>query len=236
MSETCSNLFPDMAELVPPAAKGCASVQHLTVDAEGGRTISYVYGEFKHPSPAGTYATLRLTNDAGESQVMMSDFHYERITCEEVVLRAHGDVLIAGLGLGMILHPILKKDEVRSVTVIEKFQDVVDLISPTLPDDSRLAIITGDIFLWQPPDGRCYDVIWFDIWPDVEASRLSEMAELHRRFAPYWNNSDPRGWMESWHRRETLEAVQRQELRQMESQTSAGDESKPDPLEAQVGQ
>ena len=48
------NMFPEMAELVPPGAKGCASVQHITVDVEGGRTASYVYGEFRNPSPPGT--------------------------------------------------------------------------------------------------------------------------------------------------------------------------------------
>jgi len=230
MDEMWGDLFPEMALLVPQSAKGRASVRHITVDAEGGRTASYVYGEFKNPSPPGTYITLRLTNDAGESQVMMSDFHYERATCVEVVRRAHGDVLIAGLGLGMILHPILQKQEVRSVTVIEKFQDVVDLISPTLPRDSRLTLITDDIFRWQPPDGRRYDVIWFDIWPDIEACRLPEMRQLHRRFRPYLNDSNPQCWMESWHRRETSEAMWRQKLRQMESQAGAGDKTKPNLL------
>jgi hypothetical protein len=220
-------MFPEMSELVPPCAKGCASVRHLAVDAEGGRTASYVYGEYKDPSPAGTYVTLRLMNDAGQSQVMMSDFVYERATCVEVVERAHGDVLIAGLGLGMILHPILKKREVRSVTVIEKFQDVVDLISPTLPHDPRLTIITDDIFLWEPPAGCRYDVIWFDIWPDIEASRLIEMRKLHRKYRPHTNSSNPQHWMESWHRRETYEGVRRQKTRQMGLQAAAGDRSNP---------
>ncbi|HYN14459.1 MAG TPA: hypothetical protein VES66_01550 [Terriglobales bacterium] len=216
-----TNLFPEMAELVPQSAKGRASVQHVTVDAEGGRTACYVYGEFKNPSPTGTYVSLRVMNDAGQPQVMMSDFHYERATCVEVVRRAHGDVLIAGLGLGMILHPILKKQEVRSLTVVEKFQDVVDLISPTLPNDPRLTLITDDIFRWKPRDGRRYDVIWFDIWPDIEACRLREMRQLHRRFRPLSNDSNPHCWMESWHRRETSEAMRRQELRQMESQAAS---------------
>jgi hypothetical protein len=197
------NMFPEMAELVPPCAKGRASVQHITVDVEGGRTASYVYGEFRDPSPPGTYATLRLTNDAGEPQIMMSDFHYERVTCEEVVRRAHGDVLIAGLGLGMILHPILKIEAVRSVTVIEKYQDVVDLVLPTLPVSEKLTVLLDDICTWKPPRGRRYDVIWFDIWPDIEATRLPEMTRLHRRFWRRLNRANPECWMESWHRRET---------------------------------
>jgi hypothetical protein len=235
MSETWINSFPDMAAVVPQSAKGCASVQHLTIDAPSGRTISWAYGEFKTPSPAGTYATLRIANNDGKPQVvMMSDFYYERETCEEVVKRAHGDVLIAGLGLGMILHPILAKPEVRSVTVIEKYQDVVDLISPTLPADPRLTITTADIFEWQPSNGRLYDIIWFDIWPDIEASRLPEMRELRRRFLPYWNDSNPKSWMESWHRRETLEGLWREKLLKMKTRAVAADKSNTDSSQSPV--
>ncbi len=93
----------------------------------------------------------------------MTDFLYERLTCVEVVERAHGDMLIAGLGLGMILHPILSNPEVNSLTVIEKYPDVIDLISPTLPRDPRVRVITDDIFTWGPPSNARYDVIWFDI-------------------------------------------------------------------------
>ena len=217
MNDAGEVVFPEMARLVPQAAKGRASVQHITVDAEGGRTACYVYGEFKNPSPPGTYASLRVKIDSGEPLVMMSDFYYERATCEGVVRRAHGDVLIAGLGLGMILHAILKKPSVQSVTVIEKFQDVVDLISPSLPRDSRLTVVTADIFEWKPPDGRCYDVIWFDIWPDIEPCRLPEMKQLSCRFHPYLNHANPHCWMESWHRLETSEAMWRQKLLQNKS-------------------
>jgi hypothetical protein len=214
------DLFPEMANLVPERAQGRASVQHITVDAEGGRTACYVYGEFKNPSPPGTYVSLRVTNDAGESQVMMSDFHYERATCEEVVRRAHGDVLVAGLGLGMILHPILKKESVRAVTVIEKYQDVVDLVLPTLPTSEKLKVLLDDIYTWKPRRGKCYDVIWFDIWPDIEATRLPEMARLHRRFRRYLNRANPACWMESWHRQETRRIARRQRNHKLQTAQS----------------
>jgi hypothetical protein len=215
------DLFPKMADVIPQGAKGRATVRHVTVDAEGGRTACYVYGEFKAPSPPGTYVSLLVRNDAGESQVMMSDFHYERATCVEVVQRAHGHVLIAGLGLGMILHPMLKKQEVRSITVVEKYQDVIDLILPTLPRSRKLSIVRDDIFRWTPPRGDRYDVIWFDIWPDIEACRLAEMGQLHRRFRPYLNDANPRRWMESWHHRETAEGVRFQQLRRTDSEAAS---------------
>jgi len=71
----------------------------------------------------------------------------------------------------------------------------------------RLLIVTADIFAWKPPRGSRYDVIWFDIWPDIAPARLPEMARLHRRFAPYLNRGNSRRWMDSWHRRETRRLV-----------------------------
>ena len=211
--------FPEMAEILPQCAKGRASIHHLTLDAEGGRTASYVYGEFKTPSPAGTYVTLRLSDDTGKSQVMMSDLYYERATCVEVVERAHGDVLVAGLGIGMILNPILRKEAVRSVTVIEKYPDVVDLVLPTLPASEKLKVLLDDIYTWKPRQGKCYDVIWFDIWPDIEATRLPEMARLHRRFRRYLNRANPACWMESWHRQETRRMARQQRNAKQTSQS-----------------
>ncbi|HWT79715.1 MAG TPA: hypothetical protein VN648_13095, partial [Candidatus Methylomirabilis sp.] len=155
------------------------------------------------PTAPGIYALLFVTNESGSSTCMMSDLGYERSTCLEVVKRAHGHVLIAGLGLGMILHPILKNRDVDSVAVVEKCQDVIDLISPSLPSNPKLVIHTGDIFVWTPPPAVRYDVIWFDIWPDIAPTRLPEMAELHDRFAHYLNHNSPGCWMESWHRQES---------------------------------
>ncbi len=196
------SVFPRMAELVPEGERGRACVYHATLDDNTARGATYVAGRYI-PTPPGTYAALLVKTDAGHSECMMSDLSYERSTCLEVVKRAHGNVLIAGLGLGMILHPILKKDTVRSVTVVEKYQDVVDLISPTLPRSDKLAVITADIFAWRPPPGVRYDVIWLDIWPDISPTRLPEMLKLHRRFAPYLNPRNPARWMESWHREES---------------------------------
>src|SRR5262245_19086014 len=196
------SVFPRMAAILPEGECGGARIYHTTYDEEAGRTASYV-GDRYVPTPAGTYASLLVRTDSGHHECMMSDLAYERATCLEVVRRAHGDVLIAGLGLGMILHPILSQPDVRHVTVVEKYQDVVDLIAPTLPRTDALALITADIFEWRPPLGSRYDVILFDIWPDVAPTRLPEMARLHRRFPPYLNRRNPRRWMASWHREET---------------------------------
>ena len=132
---------------------------------------------------------------------MMSDTRFEHITNYEVVRQAHGDVLIAGLGLGMICHPITRKPEVKSVTVIEQSADVIALIAPTLPR-RKIKVIQGDIFTWRPDKGRRFNTIYFDIWPAVSHDNLVEMRQLHLAFKSYLArpSEDPDRWMQSWQR------------------------------------
>jgi spermidine synthase len=124
----------------------------------------------------------------------MSDTRLEQSTNREVVSQARGDVLIAGLGIGFILVPILKKNEVTSITVVEKHQDVIDLVGPRF-NDPRLTILQGDILTWRPPKGSTYSTIYFDIWPNICSDNLTEMTRLERRFKPRLQKN---GWMGSW--------------------------------------
>ncbi len=109
-------------------------------------------------------------------------------------------MLIAGLGLGMILWPILNKKEVESVVVIEQSCDVINLVSPTLPKTKKLSIEQDDIFTWKSKNGTKFNVIYFDIWHDICVDNLDEMAKLHRRFGRYLDAKDPKNWMGSWKR------------------------------------
>ena len=131
----------------------------------------------------------------------MSDTRYEQLTNTEVVRRAHGDVLIAGLGIGMILTRILDKPEVESVTVIEKYQDVIDLVEPHYRNP-KLTVICADIYDWKPAKGTVFNCIYFDIWADQSTDCLVDMAKLHQRFKFFLDKRDDKRWMDSWNRDE----------------------------------
>lgn len=112
-----------------------------------------------------------------------------------------GNVLIAGLGLGMILHPILGKPEVARVTVLERSEHVIKLVGPTVRSSPKLDIIQANVFDWVPPKGSPkWNVIYFDIWAHLDIENLAEMARLHRKFGRYRDKADPDNWMESWAR------------------------------------
>jgi spermidine synthase len=189
--------FPAMVEIVPPAKHGIAEVTHFEV-SKTDSMFSSLRGGMDYV-PAGKYARLRVNG-----RLMMSDTRMEHATNYEVVRQAQGHVLIAGLGLGMILHPILAKKEVTSVTVIEKYADVIALVGPTVKND-KLAIIEGDIYEWKPAKGTKYSVLYFDIWADQSTDDLEKMKTLHLRFRSYKAKD---GWMNSW-RRDHLKAQKR---------------------------
>lgn len=195
-----------MASIVPAGELGKARVQHHTItEYEAGisQLRAVVTGGRESAVSKGTTCLLYV-----DDVLMMSDTSMEYRTNLDVVRKARGSVLIAGLGLGMILVPILKKPEVTEVTVLEQCQDVIDLVSPHF-QDPRLKVICVDVFTYRPPKGKKYDVIYHDIWAYQSTDTLKEMAILHRKYGRYLA---PNGWQESW-RRGTLKA---QKLRNAE--------------------
>ena len=82
-----------------------------------------------------TYNTTLAKNSFND--VIMSDTDMEKTTNREVMARAHGKVLIGGLGIGLIIAPMLDFKEVERIMVIEKNQEVIDMVLPHLKKSLR---------------------------------------------------------------------------------------------------
>lgn len=147
----------------------------------------------------GRYLKLHVGNE-----LMMSDTHMERRTNYNFVSKANGDVLIAGLGIGMILSGIESKlidGSIKSITIIEKHKDVIDLISPffnDIIDRHNVSIINECIFSYRPEKSKKWDTIYFDIWPDICQDNLDEISKLHNKFKFKIKRDNPLFFMDSW--------------------------------------
>lgn len=146
---------------------------------------------------AGTY--VRLV-DKHKSQIVMSNTPMEVHTNYEFMRRSNGHVLVGGLGLGLILNVIQDKEEIETITVVELFQEVIDLVKPQLPLNDKVNIIQGDILQWWPENGQKWDTIYFDIWNNISEDNMEDMKRLHRRFGKRLNRDNPKCWMNSWRR------------------------------------
>ncbi len=127
--------------------------------------------------PAGSYKRLMRGGTC-----VMSNTPDEIRDFMPFVYKAKGNVLINGLGLGVLLTKLLSMPEITSITCIEASEDVIKLVSPYF-NDARLTIIHGDAYAYTPPKGVKYDAVWHDIWDYICSDNLPQMAKLHQKYA-----------------------------------------------------
>ncbi len=119
-------------------------------------------------------------------------------TCEEAIAAAHGKVATFGLGLGYYAYMVSEKEDVESITVIEKSPDVIRLfekyILPYFTHKEKVRIVNADAFEYaerEMPAER-YDFAFVDTWRDAsdgapmyEKMRALEHLSPDTRFE-YW--------------------------------------------------
>ncbi|MDD5010210.1 MAG: hypothetical protein PHC68_17635 [Syntrophorhabdaceae bacterium] len=176
---------------VPEGRSGDWVVQKFTVtkgDEKWERYYALLHSHRRFV-PEGTYTRL-LHN----GQLIMSDTPQELRDHLVMYGKAHGRILINGLGLGVILQACLQKEEVAHATVIEISEDVISLVGPHYEKmfGDRVEIIQADAMTWKPPKGIRYRAVWHDIWPEIYPENLEEMKILHRRYGRITD------WQGSW--------------------------------------
>lgn len=174
-------MFPMMVDVLAPCKRGNVSILHNT------------------PCPKRAYVEGLIRNELRTAEPMvclevdgvgwMFDTLHEKWMNRTAVVHAFGDVLLGGLGIGLILWPILRKRNVRSVTVIENNSDVIAIVEPTLrraQGYEKLRIVEADAREFEAPPAR-FDYIWLDCVPGYGYG--TKMMEVHEswmsRFAPF---------------------------------------------------
>jgi spermidine synthase len=99
-----------------------------------------------------------------------------------------GDILVGGLGLGYLATHLSRREDITSITVIEKYADVIDMVKPYI-DNNKLTVVGADIFTWEPTGE--WDSIIINIFPCTS----QEITDLTTKFSPYLK---PGGWIGSW--------------------------------------
>lgn len=132
-------------------------------------------------------------------QCVMSNNLFERLTNQNFIDTAKGDVIIFGLGLGLILFPLLEDSEITSITVIDNSIDIIDNIGPIIKNydvNDKLTIIQGDAFTYyQQLNETKFDVMYFDYWNIVDSTIQTDMETLKEL---YKNNIKETGQIMYW--------------------------------------
>lgn len=187
------------------------------VDVPIGKSGDWEISRFNVSASDANFHNLRESVH-GRRRMIVSGM-YTKLTCSGVIVMSdtpaelqdhweparrakddHGDpdypnnILINGLGLGVVLQAVLDEPTVDHVTVVEKSSDVILLVGKHYEKKygDRLTIVCADSLKWKAPKRHRYSVVWHDIWNNICADNLPEMHRLHRK---YGRRCD---WQGSW--------------------------------------
>lgn len=165
-------MYKNMSEILKDGEVGEFKLEHFEIKHQN------CYAMINGITP-GTYVKLTQNN-----QIVMSNTQMEERTNKEFVEAAHGDVLIGGLGIGMIILAIQEKETVKSITIIEKNKEVIELIEHQLPLNSKVKIINDDVFNYKPT--QKFNTIYMDIWnyinEDVYENEMKPLIKHYRKY------------------------------------------------------
>ena len=92
-------------------------------------------------------------------------------TMKEDINDSFGNVLVAGLGMGYFSYMISLKDNVKSITIVEKDKDIINLFNKVILNNfeykSKIKIINDDFLNYVENNNLDYDYCYIDIYRDV---------------------------------------------------------------------
>lgn len=119
--------------------------------------------------------------------VVMSDSQHEQRLNRRIIEGAHGDMLLLGYGLGFIIQLLMINPAVTSITIIEKQQEVLDLVASQLMLNEKVRVVLADALEWMPD--MQFDVIYDDcdyLPEDIQRVELSGGVSDNGRRLTQW--------------------------------------------------
>lgn len=107
-----------------------------------------------------------------DDYIWMSIIPHEIRTMKQPINDAHGDVLVLGLGLGYYAFHVALKADVKSVTIIEKDEQIIRLfnehIFPKFKNNNKVKVIHADALEYLSTSNNTkYDFVFVDIYHNV---------------------------------------------------------------------
>ena len=103
-----------------------------------------------------------------KNEIWMNISPNEINTMKSSIEEANGDILVFGLGLGYYPFMVALKDNVKSVTIIEKDKNIIEIFKkhlfPFFINKDKIQIIEADAFEFMKNNKVHYDYSFVDLW------------------------------------------------------------------------
>ena len=128
-----------------------------------------------------------------KGEIVMCSTEMELLTNKPFIDNVIGDVLIVGLGLGMVVFPLLNDNSITSITIIEKELDIIDFVGLKISEmdiNNKVTILMGDAYNhYERLDiNKKYDTIFLDFWNQIDMSNVDEVTSMKQYYSPFLKN------------------------------------------------
>jgi len=103
--------------------------------------------------------------DGTQAAMWMSTLPQELEQCTRQLERAHGHVLVGGLGVGLAVGILCLNPKVKTIVVVEKQKEVIELVQPWLPINKPIIVVKQALkqYLKENKDSS-FDFAFYDLW------------------------------------------------------------------------
>jgi len=115
---------------------------------------------------------------AFEDPIFTDHFYFIEDFLKCLYNKEYKSILCGGLGLGIA--PYLSQTFCSTINVVEIDQDLIDLINTAGYLSSKVNIICGDVYTYEPQ--RKYDFILMDIWQKNNSTFDSEVETIKNKY------------------------------------------------------
>lgn len=165
---------------VPEGALDGVAVERFSLDREASRW-TYVR-DGSRGIPPGTYTRLTVGQHTWMSDTP-AEIEDHLPIMQEIRRPSTHNVLVNGLGLGMVIKYALAHEHVTGIDVVERDKRIIELVGPTYTSDGRVTIHAADAYDVEWPPCRRWDAAWHDVWLDLDwEENLPGMSKLHRKY------------------------------------------------------
>jgi len=164
-----SNYTTRLTKLIPEGKSGKFRIEKSIIPRGTEIRTYHPSGHFYHDTFSYDFPTVRLLEKGGS--IWMSDTPMEQESLMVPSAIAEGNVLIIGLGLGLLPQLLRKRRRVRKITIIEREADVLALVYPyiRLPKTSVVLSDAKTYIDYAAAVGYRYDFIYIDVWKGILA-------------------------------------------------------------------
>jgi len=122
---------------------------------------------------------------AFEDPIFTDHFYFIEDFLKCLYNKEYKSILCGGLGLGIA--PYLSQTFCDTIDIVEIDQDLIDLINTAGYLSSKVNIICGDVYSYEPQ--RKYDFILMDIWQKNNSTFDSEVETIKNKYLHHLENN-----------------------------------------------